>query len=453
MVKQFGWLVILTFVLSLGAVRAEEREVPYRDLKPFTGKHHKGVDTQTLRGKVMCGYQGWFAAPGDGAGRGWVHYNGPKGVFKPGFCTIDIWPDMSEMEKDEKYPTPFKHKDGSTAHVFSPYNPKTVMRHFAWMEEAGIDGVFLQRFGSSVRGGKGLNHRNVVTSNVQAGANRYGRTWAMMYDLSGLRKGEIESVVIRDWKQLIDRGRITSDKSYLHHNGKPVVALWGIGFGDNRKYTLEECHKLVTFLKDDKRYGSNTVMLGVPFYWRTLARDSTKNPLLHTIIKKADIVSPWSVGRYSSPKDVTRHVKNTVKPDVQWTKENNLDYLPVIFPGFSWQNLRKTQGINKPLAEIPRRKGQFLWSQATGWKKAGAEMLYVAMFDEVDEATAIFKCSNDPPVGESRFLTYDGLPTDHYLWLVGQAGKILRSKASATEKMPTRNTQQGAEGDTVNRAP
>lgn len=451
--KRFGWLGILIFVLCLGAMRAEEKEDPYRNLKPFVGEHHKGVDTRTLKGKVMCGYQGWFAAPGDGAGRGWVHYNGPKGVFKPGVCTIDIWPDMSEMEKDEKYPTPFKHKDGSTAHAFSPYNPKTVMRHFAWMKEAGIDGVFLQRFGASVRGGKVLNHRNVVTGNVQAGANRYGRTWAMMYDLSGLRKGEIESVVIRDWKQLIDRGRITKDKSYLHHNGKPVVAVWGIGFGDNRKYTLEECDKLVAFLKDDKRYGNNTIMLGLPFYWRTLARDSTKNPLLHTIIKKADIVSPWSVGRYKSPKDVPHHVKSTVKPDVQWTKENSLDYLPVIFPGFSWQNLRKTQGLNKPLAEIPRLKGQFLWSQATGWKRAGAEMLYVAMFDEVDEATAIFKCSNNPPVGESKFLTYDGLPTDHYLWLVGQAGKILRSKASATEKMPTRNTQQGAECDTVNRAP
>jgi hypothetical protein len=419
-------------------VPAEQIESQYRELKPFTGERQQGVGTDTLKGKVMCGYQGWFAAPGDGSGRGWVHYNGPNGVFQPGVCTIDIWPDMREMDQDEKYPTRFSHKDGSTAVVFSSYNRRTVMRHFAWMKEAGIDGVFLQRFGTSVRRGKALHHRNVVTSNVQAGANRYSRTWAMMYDLSGLRKGEIESVVIRDWKQLIDLGRITQDKSYLYHNGRPVVAVWGVGFGGNRQYTLEECDRLVTFLKSDTSYGNNTVMLGVPFYWRTLVRDSTKNPLLHHIIKKADIVCPWSVGRYRSPEDISHHVKYTVTPDMDWTQENRLDYLPVIFPGFSWQNLRKTQGLHKPLAEIPRLKGQFLWAQAKGWKKAGAEMLYVAMFDEVDEGTAIFKCSNDPPVGESTFLTYDGLPSDHYLWLVGKVGEMLRGEMQATEEMPKR---------------
>ena len=41
------------------------------------------------------------------------------------------------------------------------------------------------------------------------------------------------------------------------------------------------------------------------------------------------------------------------------------------------------------------------------------DMAYVAMFDEVDEGTAIFKVTNWPP-RPGRFMTFDGLPSDWY---------------------------------------
>lgn len=417
-------------------------------MQPYAGVHNPGVDTTTLTGKVMCGYQGWFAAEGDGSGRGWVHFGRGK-EFRPGHCTIDLWPDMSEMDPDETYRTPFKHKDGKAAYVFSSYHQKTVLRHSRWMQEHGIDGVFLQRFGADLRQPNAYHHRNVVTANVQAGANRYGRTWAMMYDLSGLDAGEIETIVIEDWKRLIDRMKITEDRAYLHHKGRPVVAVWGVGFNDRRKYTLDECQKLVQFLKDDKKYGGNTIMLGVPTYWRSLERDAVKDERLHGIISQADIVLPWTVGRYDSPQQAKKHAEAVIRPDIEWAKQRNLDYLPAIFPGFSWQNLQKTHGKGARLDQIPRMNGQFLWSQATAFKEAGAGMLYVAMFDEVDEGTAIFKCTNNPPVGNSTFLTYDGLPSDFYLWLTGRIGEHLRAQSTAPVEIPIRNVQHTGARDGV----
>ena len=414
----------------------------FSGIKPYSGVHNPGVDTTTLKGKVMCGYQGWFAAEGDGSGLGWVHFGRNK-AFRPGHCAIDLWPDMSDMDDDEKYATPFKHADGKTAHIFSSYNRKTILRHFQWMKEYGIDGVFLQRFGRSLKQpDERYHHSNTVMENVQAGANQHGRTWAVMYDLTNLQAGEIESFVIRDWKCLVDRMVITGDKAYLHHNGKPVVAVWGVGFNDGRKYTLDECEKLVKFLKTDEKYGRNTVMLGVPAGWRTLDLDALRDEQLHRIISLADIVSPWSVGRYGSPQQAWVHAKTIIHSDMEWTDRKQLDYLPVIFPGFSWRNRQKTHGRDVKLNQIPRLKGQFLWSQGLAFKQTGADMLYVAMFDELDEGTAIFKCTNDPPLGKSRFATLEGLKTDHYLWLTGKLGEILRGKDAATWKLPVRDEPQ-----------
>lgn len=150
------FLIVLPVTVCMGQddkKKSSRNTVGWEDvefrMKPFSGKSIKGIDRSTLTGKVMCGYQGWFHAEGDGANVGWIHYG--KGAPEPGACSIDFWPDMSEMDDDEKYATSFEHADGSTAYLFSSGNRKTVMRHFKWMKEHGIDGVFLQRFGSSTR--------------------------------------------------------------------------------------------------------------------------------------------------------------------------------------------------------------------------------------------------------------------------------------------------------------
>jgi hypothetical protein len=53
---------------------------------------------------------------------------------------------VSDFDDGEKYATPFRHKDGRVAQVFSSHNAKMVLRHFRWMQEYGIDGAFVQRF-------------------------------------------------------------------------------------------------------------------------------------------------------------------------------------------------------------------------------------------------------------------------------------------------------------------
>jgi hypothetical protein len=149
---------------------------------------------------------------------------------------------------------------------------------------------------------------------------------------------------------------------------------------------------------------------------------------------------PWMVGRFSASLygEMNRYGAQ-VKADAAWCADRKLDYAPCVYPGFSWYNLSKGRD---PFDAIPRLKGRFYWGLMTTAIESGAKMIYVAMFDEMDEATAIFKCTSKPPADQppAKFLAYEDLPSDHYLWLTGQAGKILRGEVAADKEL-YRNTE------------
>ncbi|BCU78607.1 glycoside hydrolase family 71/99-like protein [Luteolibacter sp. LG18] len=381
-----------------------------------------------LEGKVMCGYQGWFRTPEDGYRTGWSHYGGR--AFAPGSCGIDLWPDVRELPESARVKTDFRHPDGSVAEVYSSTNPAAISKHFEWMRDYGIDGIFLQRFATTMKDPYYRRALDDVLVNCRKSAAATGRQWVLMYDLSGLKPGETK-LLIEDWKRLANTLKVAdaSDTAYLRHRDKPLVALWGLGFND-RPPMLDEWRELVRFFKDDAKC---SVMLGVPACWRTLDRDAIADPALLQIIAMADVVSPWTVGRYGKIPEVTRHATGTVKDDLAWCRDHRLDYLPVAFPGFSWHNLMAGRGRDLPVNQIARDGGRFLWSQATQYHDAGAKALYIAMFDELDEGTAIFKTRNDPPTGVSLFVSEPDVPNDRYLRIAGQAGLLFRGKAPETQ--------------------
>ncbi|MDA3820938.1 MAG: glycoside hydrolase family 71/99-like protein [Candidatus Delongbacteria bacterium] len=382
-------------------------------------------------GLIMAGYQGWFNTPGDGAERGWYHLK--KGRrFEPGACTIDMWPDMTEYEK--QYETAFNYSDGSAATIFSSHDESTVNLHFKWMKDYGIDGVFMQRFVGEVKRESGRNHFNKVLTSASKAALEYDRTIAVMYDMSGMSSEDV-NVIIEDWKKLKDNYGFTKRSTYsnyLFNEGKPLVAIWGVGFNDNRKYNLDDIEKIIRFLKSEEG-GSCSVLLGVPTYWREQGNDCIKDEKMHEIIQMADVVHPWFVGRFNENRYA--NFKPLIGKDKAWCDEHNLKYMPVVFPGFSWYNM-----YPDAKSSIDRNSGSFFWKQLSGATSEGAEMIYLAMFDEIDEATAIFKLAKRVPVGESKFVPVDeDIPSDHYLWLSGQAGQMMKNKQALPIEKPVQN--------------
>lgn len=408
-------------------------------------KHRSGSEFPSYEGLVMAGYQGWFHNPDGGE-----MYSNPDDI------RIDMWPDVTEYEKT--YPTAYRHADGSVARFFCSDDESTVKLHFKWMKQYGLDGVFVQRFFHNAMPRRDGKREATVLRHSMKYAQAYHRAVAVMYDLSGLNPGKNDCMqLVDDWKYLVDSVKVTDygrDNMYLYHREKPLVVIWGVGFPD-RPYDIKDIRldEFIDFLHNDPVYGGCSVMLGVPTYWRTLEYDSVEDPYLHELIRKSDIILPWMVQRFSPLVhfDMDRY-RDVIRKDIAWCEEAGVDYVPLIYPGFSWHNLSvhaagDVIGDVKPVASIPRQGGRFYWSQAYTAIKAGAKMLYVAMFDEVNEGTAIFKVTDNPPVSASaQFADMDGMPSDHYLFLTGEVARMLRGEKELTPEMPVAATVTTPDG-------
>ena len=152
------------------------------------------------------------------------------------------------------------------------------------------------------------------------------------------------------------------------------------------------------------------------------------------VYRSLDVISPWAAGRFRDDEGADNFWRFRIIPDLAETRRLGIDYMPVVFPGFSWHH-GAGRTTNSPLNLIPRRCGDFYLHQINNAIKAGADMLYTAMFDEFDEGTAISKLvvqRSEEPVGTDMFaLDTDGCraaTSDLYLRLAGEATRALHSR-------------------------
>lgn len=407
--------------------------LPLPNRTTFFSLNH-GVDASTMYGKLLMGYQGWFACPGDGSAPNqwwhWFHNQTPTAAD----VNTDFLPDTSELASNELFNTGMTYSNGSPVQLYSSAVQQTVLRHFQWMQANQLDGVFLQRFVTDLSSPQFYSFRNQVTANVRAGAEASGRVFANMYDVSGEPTNTLLSDITNDWTYLVNVMHITNSARYLWHKGKPVVALWGFGFNDgNHLASPQQAQTVINWFKSQ----GVTVMGGVPTYWRTLINDSYTNTAWTSVYLSFDVISPWAVGRYGDNAGADSYTATITAPDLAECKSNGIDYMPVVFPGFSWFNEN-----GGPLNQIPRNGGSFYWRQVYDDVHAGCNMIYGAMFDEVNEGTAMYKlvptAAQLPAQGEFLPLNADGinLNSDWYLRLANQAGLMLRGKIPLQTTIP-----------------
>jgi hypothetical protein len=383
-----------------------------------------GSSYSEFRGKSVAGYQAWFTASSSNSS--WVHWSANVRPVK-GNLSFEIYPDVIDYNAGNLYQTGFANLgNGDPSRLFS--SADVIDTHFKWMKDTGIDGIALQRF-------IGNTPYPIIASSqsslmkVKQAAEKYEKIFYICYDMSS---GQDENAWVQsikfDWVYNIEQtNNLTSSPAYATVNKKPVVQVWGPGFTSrvgNAAGTIE----LIKFLQSRGCY----VIGGVPTNWRTESGDS--KPGFIAAYKTYNMVSPWTPGRYKGIDGCDSYKINYLVPDKNFCEANQLDYMPVVFPGFGWSNWNN----GSPNA-FPRLAGEFLWRQARNAKTAGINQMYIAMFDEYDEGTAIMKAATDWSMipTDQYFLTLstDGIwvSSDFYLRLAGAASDMLKRPGSPSD--------------------
>lgn len=417
----------------------------------------------TIRDKFLVGYQGWFTCPGDGEPLQPGHHGFSrwfsKSIQEGGNPTVDYWPETSEYTPAELYEAPGLTKGSSNepTRVFSSRNRATVVRHFRWMAEAAVDGVFLQRnlFDCDMeKMGPAYRHlRDEVGDRVREAAEAEGRVFAYMYDVTNVDSARVLHVIEEDWKHLVGVKGILNSPSYLRERARPVVAVRGLGTSKSG-HTPELVHRLAQFFRQSTP-GGVYLIAGTPAHWRTSNNDADPNPaLVNVYLDNFDMISPWTVRQYVTLKEVDQFSETVVKGDVELLGRRNqdgtsskVDYMPVVFPGYSAHNMYRGR---RPLNEIPRHGGKFLWQQIFNVKRLGARVVFGAMWDQYDDGTALLpiveKSRNLPKSAQNfRFLALDDdgfdLTNDWYIRVCGYAAEGMRGERRIFESFPSKELQ------------
>lgn len=394
-----------------------------------TTVNHKPSPVGDVVGKVVVGYQGWFAAIGDGSPINlyWHWTQTWEQEPSPTNTGISAWPDMREYTNT--FPTNYPNlNNGQPATLFSSYSDQTVNIQFKWMKQYGIDGAALQRFNPNGIEGP---VRDAMAAKVKTAAEANGVKFYIMYDVSGWTNMQTE--IKTDWTNKMSQ--YTSSSAYAMQNGKPVVCIWGFGFSDdNHNFTSDACIDVINWFKSKGCY----VIGGVPTHWRDQNSDS--RPDFLSVYKDFNMLSPWMVGRIGNANESDGYYANTNKADEVYCRGNGIDYQPCILPG--------------DLSARQRAHGDFMWRQFYNMTRAGAQGLYISMYDEFNEGNQIVKTAESQdfvPAGP-RIIT-DGVPgpnflaldedgtacsSDYYLRLTGDGAKMFKGLIPLTATRPTK---------------
>lgn len=434
-----------------------------------------------LNNSAYFGYQCWHFAQGDGRDTHpdikdstWSHWFNSS--TSSSFADIhgDMWPDFRNYEATgvPLYKTQMRYPNGNTVKVYSCWDYETVDLHIKWLSQYGLKGVFFQRQALNIDNAKTRAESDQVVVHLWRACEKYNVKFSMMPcnnykdkpgdDVEAMRQRLVDNIV-NDWKYIVDELRLPGKPNYRiidspmymyqkDRNGiaRPAIGLWGLG-QDNRPMTAGDAQQILDAFHNSDEYHVY-IMGGVPVSWRT----APKSPAWVKIYKQLDMISPWRTIFAIQSAD---SVQQTMRDDMAYCYDNGMDYNPVVSAGASTRHLRDDPAMRN---WKPRLAGQHFWNQVYEIERGFADVessrklpkrslprfLYLAMLDEIDEGTALYKQAEakaDLPANDTGDPTKDLVPlnedgtrlsSDFYLRLSKAAQEVTDGSRPLTDVVP-----------------
>lgn len=269
---------------------------------------------------------------------------------------------------------------------------------------------------------------NGIANKVRTAAQNHNLKFFIQYDVSGWFtflndvSNDINTYILP----------LTQSANYARQNGKPVLCIWGLGVNDSNRPDTPALFPAKLNQIKQQFY----LIGGLPSNWRGGTGNSKGG--YWGVFSVFDMIQPWSVGTFGGLPGADNYRQFFLVPDFQNCTARNVDYQPVVFPGFSWSNwLPGTRN------QIKRENGTFLWRQFYNVKQSNIPCVYVAMFDEYDEGTAIAPAAENALwiPNNQWFLTLDAdganMSSDYYLRQAKDANSMLKGQIQLTPNCPT----------------
>lgn len=181
-----------------------------------------------------------------------MHWSFDPSVLNVANIHVEMWPDLAEYPPTATQITPFSYGGGGYGYAYTSMADGVVDAHFRWMQEYKVKGAFLQWFVIEP-----TSYRLSIANTVKAKAEKYGRKFVLEFDISGSKVHPelgcstgpllVDCIKTR-WMAAVDAG-ITGSTAYQTFNGKPLVAIFGIGLNTQDHLTAVDAANLIAWFK------------------------------------------------------------------------------------------------------------------------------------------------------------------------------------------------------------